>query len=73
MQGSNIVKQVTTEYDGYFLFDGVLPGDYQVSIGEDYLKDKALSVKTDKVRQFKLVGGGEPLVVLDAFVLSGVK
>ncbi len=73
MQDGNIVKQVTTEYDGYFLFNEVLPGDYQVSIGEDYLKDKSLSVKTEKVRQFKLVGGTEPLMVLDAFVLKAVK
>ncbi len=39
LQG-NTVKRILSEYDGFFIFDGVKPGQYRIVVETDYLKRK---------------------------------
>ncbi len=39
----NTVKQVHTEFDGFFIFDRILPGDYQLVVEASYLQRQQLT------------------------------
>ena len=39
LQG-NTVKRILSEYDGFFIFDGVKPGQYRIVVEDNYLKRK---------------------------------
>lgn len=43
----DIVGQARTEYDGYYLFVDLPPGQYKVSIAEEYIKKKKLDNTAD--------------------------
>ena len=36
----NTVKRILTEYDGFFIFDAVKPGEYRIVVEDKYLKRK---------------------------------
>ena len=69
MQADEIIQQTKTEYDGYFLFDKVLPGVYQIEIGQAYLDTKAMQMTVNQDLVFELASGGDPLMMLGAIML----
>ena len=54
-----IVAEITAEFDGYFLFRNVLPGNYVINISEDVLKNKNLDYDV-----------GEQIIVKEADFLT---
>ncbi len=65
-----IIKEIKTEYDGYFLFDKVLPGEYQVVIASHWLEQKALVVDSGVDLTLSLTSGADAMVVMDTIVLN---
>ena len=70
MQGDKVVKKTTTEFDGYFLFDDVLPGRYQVHLDHNYLNAKQLQLKEQTPPQLELISGSDSLVMLEPLMLQ---
>lgn len=58
-----VIKTTETEYDGYFVFDKIIPGSYSIEIPESVFEDrdlepsKPIRIKTD--RNSTLINGGE--------------
>jgi hypothetical protein len=65
-----IVLETESEYDGFYLFGAVTPGDYTVIINPDYLKNNKLSMATSQ--QATIYGDGTIVRGLD-FTLQSNK
>ncbi len=57
----------TTEYDGFFLFEKLKPGKYEVKVSQEYL-DRKKFVQQQTV-QFEIKPGGEEVIELDTITL----
>lgn len=58
-----IVKEMKTAYDGFYLLDRLLPGNYQLKLKEDQLK--RLRLTGEGPRNLKLSGNGDVLSGMD--------
>jgi hypothetical protein len=67
MQGA-IVASTRSEYDGYYLFTNLLPGDYELSLDAEYLKRKGL--RTPQDISIVLSGAGDIMNALDFNISS---
>ncbi|GGD55546.1 hypothetical protein GCM10011357_08950 [Lacimicrobium alkaliphilum] len=69
MQG-DVVASTRSEFDGYYLFDSIMPGDYQLQIDSALLSRRSLRQKTKK--QLIVSNRGDLITGVD-FVLSPLK
>ncbi|MCJ8271260.1 MAG: hypothetical protein MJK04_17905, partial [Psychrosphaera sp.] len=71
MQGDEVVLRVLTEYDGFYIFDAVRPGEYQVKVEQAYQDRKSLKNTGEAAMTVGITNASDPLVILKAFVLAG--
>ena len=69
MQDDKVVLRVLSEFDGYYIFDSVMPGKYQVTLEQDYLARKSLTHTGEASKTVDITHASDPLVMLEAFVL----
>ena len=65
-----IVKQVKSQFDGFYLFDYILPGEYVVRVDPDQMQ--RLDLQAPPERDVKIEGDGSVINGLD-FVINGAR
>jgi len=67
--GGEIVAESSTEYDGVFIVERMVPGAYHITVAESFLKRHELVMSAPV---HLLTQGGEGVVYLDTISLNGV-
>jgi hypothetical protein len=70
IKNGEVVKQILSEYDGYFLFEDIIPGKYQVEVDQKYLDKKALHLQNNETINVDLKTENGLTVVLDPVILT---
>ena len=66
-EDGNLIVKTHSEYDGIFLFEGILPGKYQLIIAPDYLSKHHLDTLES---WFIEIQGNEGVLYLDKIILQ---
>lgn len=69
VKNGQIIQEGKSEYDGYFLFDKVMPGQYHVVIAAHWLEKKGLVVREDVELKLNLDSNSDSMVTMEPIVL----
>lgn len=69
VKDGQIIQEIKSEYDGYFLFDKVMPGKYHLVIAPHWLEKKSLTMAEGVVMTLNLDSNSDSMVTMEPIVL----